>query len=262
MARAEGGWFVDRDDGKPPVPGGISIDYPAGLNLTIAILIALASRAKSGRGQFVSTDLLSVAFHAHAWEGASELNAERVDSPATIGGAEAAIQKAFATADGFIEISPVFSHNALRDISTAMGLEDLSLRECFANETLQIANRDELNAILAKCFSEQTTADWIAQLEPRGVLCARVNRFRDAMEDPQISANRMVVEMMHGKAGPLKLLGTPIRLHSTPSRLRRTAPELGQHTAEILLEAGYSDEEIVKMESIGLFGRNTVLTGV
>lgn len=258
MARAEGAWFVDKGDGKPPIPGGISVDYAAGLNLMVAVLVALRDLQKSNRGQFVSTDLLSVAFHAHAWEGATELNADRVDAPAQIGGAEAAIDKAFSTTDGFIEISPVFSKNPLRDISTAMGLGDLSLQERFADEGKQIANRKELNAILAAEFRKQTTAAWIAQLEPRGVLCARVNRFSDVVADPQIKANDMVVEMVHGSAGPLRLLGTPIRLHSTPAKLSRPAPELGEHTVEILRELGYKEEDVAQFEAEGLLGRRAV----
>ncbi len=73
-----------------------------------AILMALYHREKTGKGQLVTTDLLSVGFHAHAWEGLTELNADKIDEPAAVGGTEAAILKAFLTSDGAIEISPVF----------------------------------------------------------------------------------------------------------------------------------------------------------
>ena len=164
--------------------------------------------------------MLSVAFHAHAWEGASELNAEKIDEPAAVGGTEAAIEKAFLTADGAIEISPVFSANALGDISAAMELGDLSLDPRFQTETLQIQNSRELNEILAERFKEKTTDEWMEQLEKEGVLCAHVNRFTDAERDPQIEANNMVLEMDHKDAGPLKMLGVPIRLYNTPMTLR------------------------------------------
>ena len=255
MARAEGGWFVHATPGRPPIPGGISIDYAAGLNLMIAMLSALYHREKTGRGQFVSTDLFSVAFHGHAWEGAGQLNEDKIDRPAEVGGTEAAIDKAFVTSDGFIEISPVFSDNALRDICNGLGIDDLSLDERFATEELQIMNRETLNEILAARFIDQTTDDWMTELEADGVLCARVNTFREAMNDPQIRANNMVVTMDHPAAGDLKLLGSPIRMHGTPGTLRIPPPDLGQHNAEVLAELGFTASEVEAMAERGVFGK-------
>jgi formyl-CoA transferase len=254
MARAEAGWFVTVDPARPPIPGGISADYPAGLMLMQGILIALLARAHSGRGQLVTTDLFSVAFHANSWEGANDLNADRIDEPARVGGTEAAIDKAFRTRDGFIEVSPVFSTNALRDISVALGLGDLSQEPHFTTQALQIANRRELNSLLAARFAEKTTDQWIAELEPQGVLCARINTFAEAAADPQLLANGMVVEMEHATAGPLRLLGTPVRLHATPPSLRLPPADLGEHTGQVLAELGYSAAEIEGFKASGVLG--------
>ena len=247
MARAEGGWFVFYDPEKPPIPGGVSIDYPSGLNLVIGILIALLSREKTGEGQHVTTDLLSVAFHSHAWDAASRLNRDIIDRPAAVGGTEAAINKAFKTADGYIEISPVFSDDSLRDISAAMELGNLSLDERFETEDLQIENKDALNEILAMRFAEKTTAQWMEILESKGVLCARINTFDDVAQDPQIACNNMIVEMEHEDAGTLRLLGTPVRLHGTPPSLRHCPPNLGADSEAIAREIGYSDDEIEEL---------------
>ena len=258
MARAEAGWFLRPDPNRAPIPGGISADYPSGLMLMQGILLALFHRERTGRGQQVSTDLYSVAFHAHAWEGAVELNADRVDAPARVGGTEAAIDKAFLTADGAIEVSPVFSDNALRDISTAMDLGDLSADARFATEALQIRNREALNALLAGQFATKATAAWIEQLEPKGVLCARVQSFIEASRDPQIHANRMVVEMQHERAGSLKVLGTPIRLHGTPPVHDRPAPDLGEHTRDVLIELGCEPGEIKQWIREGAAGQHEI----
>jgi crotonobetainyl-CoA:carnitine CoA-transferase CaiB-like acyl-CoA transferase len=254
MARAESGWFLDMGAGKAPIAGGVSIDYCAGLNLMNAIMMALYHRGKSGEGQYVTTDLLSVGFHAHAWEGAIELNADKIDAPAAVGGTEAAIQKAFLTDDGAIEISAVFSKNALKDLSTAMDLGDLSLDARFASEKLQIENNKALNEILANRFKDKSTAEWLEVLEGKGVLCARINTFQEAANDPQIACNNMVVEMEHKQAGKLTLLGTPVRLHGTPPSLRNPPPDLGEHSIEIARELGYSDEEIGKLIENGILG--------
>ena len=254
MARAEGGWFVHYDDEKPPIPGGVSIDYPAGLNLMIGILTALYHREQTGNGQFVSTDLLSVAFHAHAWEGASELNSDKIDRPAAVGGTEAAINKAFTTKDGYLEISPVFSDNSLRDISTALDMDDLSQDSRFATEDLQIENRAELNAILGEQFLTRTTDEWIVELEAKGVFCAKIQSFGEAIDDEQIAANGMIVEMEHPRAGTLKMLGNPIRLHGTPPQLKQCPPDLGEQSSEIARELGYSDAEIEALQQDNVIG--------
>ena len=254
MARAEAGWFIDQGEGKPPIPGGISIDYPAGLNLVIGILTALHHRDRTGRGQRVTTDLLSVAMHAHAWEAAGELNAEKIDAPARVGGTERAIDKAFLTSDGAIEISPVFSDNALRDISTALGLGDLSQEPAFATEDLQIENSRALNARLAGRLKEKTTGAWLAELEAKGVLCARVQSFIEAAEDEQVRANNMVVEIEHPAAGPLKVLGTPVRLHATPPRRNAPPPDLGGDSRAVLAELGYDEAALDDLQSRKIIG--------
>jgi len=254
LARAAAGWFERLVPDKPPIPGGMSVDYPAGLMLAVGILLALVARERTGCGQLVTTDLFSVAFHAHAWESAAMLNEERVQDAATIGATEQAIDKSFKTRDGLIELSPVFSENALRDISIAMGLGDLSQDPRFRTVESQLSHREELNAILAERFLEKTTQEWISSLEPQGVLCGEIKSFEEAAQDPQIQANHMVVEMEHPRLGGLRLLGTPLRLYDTPPSLRLPPADLGKHNRQVLGELGYSEEEIAELEKHGVLG--------
>ncbi len=254
MARAGAGLFVPLGPEGLPVPAGISADYPAGMLLVIGILVALQSRQRTGKGQLVTTDLLSAAFHTNTWHAATVLNQDRIDSSGGVGASEKAIQSSFKTKDGYIEVSPVFSDDALRDISVALGLEDLSKEPRFANKEDRPALADEINGILSACFQEKTTEEWISILEPQRILCAEIKTYAEAAEDPQILANEMVVEMEHKAAGTLRLLGTPIRLYDTPSSLRIPPPELGEHTLKVVRELGFSDDEISDFEAQGAFG--------
>jgi crotonobetainyl-CoA:carnitine CoA-transferase CaiB-like acyl-CoA transferase len=164
------------------------------------------------------------------------------------------LNKAFQTLDGFIEISPVFSDNALKDISMALGIGDLSEKPGFSTEELQIENKHQLNAILAKAFQAKTTDQWMEELESKGVLCARINSFEDAARDPQIACNNMIVSMEDPDVGELKLLGTPVRLFGTPPELNDFPPRLGQHNQDVALELGYTEEEVAHMVDNGIFG--------
>lgn len=254
LARAAAGWLAGKDPGQPPAAMGISADYPAGLMLVIGILLALQARERTGQGQEVTTDLYSVALHANTWEGGPSLNRSRIEDDGGIWATEAAIDKVFETKDGYIEFSPVFSADSLRDVSVAMGLDDLSQDPRFVRVQDRLTNKRELNQILAQRFRQKTTAEWIAQLEPQGILCGKVRSFEEAVEDPQTAANEMVIEAELPSCGPLSFLGTPLRLRATPPRHRTPPPKLGEQTDEVLQELGYSPEEIASLRQAGTLG--------
>jgi len=254
LARAASGLFdAQRADGLP-LPGGISADYPAGMLLMQGILIALLARERTGEGQIVSTDLFSVSMHTHAWGSGNVLNKHRDQVGGGLAGTEEAIQKSWHTKDGYLEISPVFAADPLRDISTALGLGDMAQDPLFRTDADRVENAVALNAILQEKLMEKTAKEWEAELEPKGVLCTVINTFEEALEDPQIEANDMIVELEHPKAGTLRLLGTPIRLSGTPPSIRIPPADLGEHNDEVVSELGYSSEEIARFHEQGVFG--------
>jgi formyl-CoA transferase/CoA:oxalate CoA-transferase len=79
-----------------------------------------------------------------------------------------------------------------------------------------------------------------------------VNTVPAALEHPQVAAREMVTEIEHPVAGPLKMLGSPIKLSAQPTAIRRPPPTLGQHTDEILAEAGFTAAEITELHQAGV----------
>ncbi len=254
MARASAGLFEPVGPDDRPVPAGISVDYVTGLLLGQGILMALIARDKTGRGQQVTTDLFSGAFHSNSWNGTAELNVDRVEKEGSIAATEKALQPSFKTKDGYIELSPTFSETGLKDLSTAMGLADLSEDPRFQSNQAIMENSNALNGIVADRFLAQTTEKWIEDLEPQGILCADVKTLFQAAEDPQLQANNMVLEVDQPGAGPLRLQGTPIRLSETGNETRSLSASLGAHNEEVLEELGYTSEEIETFQSDGILG--------
>lgn len=252
LLRAATGWFVKLSKDAYPVPAGLSLDYPAGLVLVIGILSALQARVTSGVGQEVTTDLFSVGCHANTWKASQEMNPDILDQDDGVGATEEIINNSFRTKDGFIEISPVFSDNFLRDISVAMDLGDLSLDPRFHKMDDRVKNAKELNEILDRRFTDMSTDQWIEKLEPKGILCGHINTFKEAIADPQADENHMVVTMDVPHIGETKMLGTPLRFSSTPPTYRNPPPLLGGQTMEILKELGYSTEVIEEMLTNGV----------
>ena len=91
----------------------------------------------------------------------------------------------------------------------------------------------------------------MAALEARGVLCAPVNRYADLEHDPQIRASEIIVEEQHPRAGRFRTVDTAIRFAKTPGTRRTGAPALGEHTDEVLREAGLSADDVVRLRTAG-----------
>jgi crotonobetainyl-CoA:carnitine CoA-transferase CaiB-like acyl-CoA transferase len=92
--------------------------------------------------------------------------------------------------------------------------------------------------------TERPRAHWLDQFEAHDIPCGPINTYREVMDDPQVQAREMVVETEHPTLGRIRTLGTPIKLRATPLTPGRPAPLLGQHTDEVLEEAGYTTVEI------------------
>ena len=114
------------------------------------------------------------------------------------------------------------------------------------------AHRQQLRDTLAPILATRTNDTWIARLEAEDILCAPVRSTSEALADPQLAVNNLLVEVEHPQAGTFRHIGTPLRLKGTPAAKAKAAPVLGEHTDEILRQAGYRDEEVAAFRAQGI----------
>jgi len=237
--------------GHPPVKAGVPVgDISAGTLAAMGVLAAYIHRLKSGEGQLVDTSLLEASIINTAWVSAIFL-ATGI-SPGALGSAHpmAAPYQAMQTADGWINVGAANQANWLRLVEV-VDRPELAEDPRFIDNAGRMQNLASLIEILTNSFKQHNTVEWLARLEAAGVPAGPVLSIGDMLQDPQVRAREMVLEVDHSRLGRTKTLGSPVKFSTTPTSVRRGAPLLGEHTREILDEYGYSQSEIDALASAG-----------
>lgn len=241
---ASGLMSITGEPGRPPVKVGSPVtDLNAGILAALGIVSAYVHRLKTGQGQFVDTSLLEAGIHQTAWQAAIYFATGEPPGPGGSAHVMAAPYQAFPTADGWITIGGANQANWER-IAKLVGAPELISDPRFVDNTARMANREPLAWLLAEHLKQRSTAEWLTLLDAAGIPAGPINDIEAMAGDPQTLAREMVVDLQHPVAGATKALGLPIKLGRTPGGVRRPAPTFGQHTREVLREAGFDDPEI------------------
>ena len=237
--------------GRQPVKAGPPItDISAGILAAMGVLAAYVHRLKTGEGQLVDTSLLEAGVTTTYWQSAICLATGK--SPGAIGSAHplSAPYQAVQTQDGWINIGAANQANWKRLVEV-IEQPELAGDPRFTDNAARMQNLPALIEILTGRFRTRTTSDWLARLETAGVPAGPVQSIGEMLTDPQVLAREMVVEVEHSRLGKMKTLGPPVKFSATPGSVRRGAPQLGQHTHEVLKEYGYSEAQIKQLVSQG-----------
>jgi crotonobetainyl-CoA:carnitine CoA-transferase CaiB-like acyl-CoA transferase len=228
-----------------PTPVGMSIaDLLGGMNGATAVLAALLHRERTGEGQRVTTNLLDSAIAAQSEQAVHFLNS-RAGEPVrgTPMHAHPYIPPPYgfySTKDGHIALS---SGRQIAQVCQILGIEDLSQDPDYADVRDRDANRVAFEERLEAALRRRTTSEWLALMEPEDLFVAPVNSFEEAFRDPQVVHNQMV-QTFDSPLGELRLLSPPYKMGRTPPTIRSIPPLHGQHTREVLEQAGFTSAEI------------------
>ena len=222
--------------GDPPQPAGQFLaDAVTAYTAFEGVLAALLHRERTGEGQLVQVNMLDAVTTFQM----QELSVHTVGGKPQTRSAEPhahsfirAPYGVFETADAFIVIAfaSLAKFGALIGEPSFAGMDD---------ETDSWAHRDAIFAATRARLKAKTTAEWLDILLPAGIWAGPVHGYADLLADPQVAHNGTFVEYDHSSEGRVKTPGFPIRFSKTPSSVARGAPQVGEHSREVLAEAGY-----------------------
>jgi CoA:oxalate CoA-transferase len=244
IAQAMSGFMsVNGTEGGEPLRSGLPIsDLVAGLYAALAITAAVPRAKATGKGEFAEISLTNGMVSLLAYI-ATNYFATGVTPPRSGNDHPiAAPYGLFPTRDGRIALAPpddIF-FGRLMD---ALGHPDLKEDPLYRDQTARVANRERINAVVGGKLVLNTTAYWVETLNAAGVPCGPVQEVADVFKDPQILAQKMVMDVEQPGHGTVRMLGFPMKFTDAPCTVRRPAPGLGQHSDEVLTELGFTGEQ-------------------
>lgn len=243
---------ITGDSSDNPQKVGSSIgDIFAGVFCAVGILSALEARHNTGKGQMVDVAMLDC--QVAILENAVSRYLTTGVNPGPIGNRHPSISPfaTFKTRDGFINVA--VGNDALWEkFCDRIGARELFTDERFKTNALRTTNWDALEPLLAAAMAGDTTDAWITCLRKVGVPCGPINKVSQVLNDPQVTAREMIVEVMHPKAGAQKIPGCPIKMSETPCAVETPSPLLGEHTAKVLSDLlGLPEAEILALKKQG-----------
>jgi len=238
----------DNETGGGPMKVGVALtDIQCGLYSTIAILAALLQREKSGEGQYIDMALLDVQVACLANQAMNYLVSGK--SPERLGNAHPNIvpYQDFPTADGNM-ILAIGNDRQFRAFCELADCIDLADNPKFATNAARVKNRVELIPLLRQRTVFKTTDEWICILEAASVPCGPINHLEQVFANEQVKARKLQVNLPHSSIGTVPQVASPLRLSQSPISYHSAAPQLGEHTQNLLAGLlGLSASDIARL---------------
>lgn len=250
LLQAMSGMAMLSGDGESaPTPvGSAVVDQHAAVLAAFGILAALQQRQRTGKGCMVESNLLNAALDLQIEPFTYYLNKGPLwkrSSPAMGSRFHPAPYGVYKTADGWIAISLTTTEK----LAAAFDSSELAALD---HPKDPVRNRDRVHQLVAQALLARTTEAAMRAFDQHDIWYAPVNDYEQVEADPQVAHNGVVMNVDHPQAGPVRLMSHPVRYDGKVPALRRMPPALGEHTREVLAEAGYSPERIEELLAEGV----------
>ena len=231
----------------PPTKAGVPLtDLGAALFALTGVLAALEYRHRTGAGQHVDASLVEAGVALSIWEATEYFAGAGVPAPLGSAHRMVAPYQAFQCADGAVTIG-ASTDVLFQRLSDVLGHPEWPGIAEFADNASRVRHRAALAERIESVTRQRPRSHWLAAFEASDIPSGPINSYAEVFADPQIVARDMVVTVDHPTLGTMRTLGSPIKLSATPPEVRRRAPHLGEHTKDVLREAGFDDARIAAL---------------
>ena len=247
--------LVGEPDNPPALQRVGMGDHTTSSLLVAGVLAALFQRERSGVGQEVEASLLNTGLWVLGADLQVALVTRQAPRRAPRTAAPNPIWNSYQARDGrwILLVMPI-PDPYWPGFCAAIGRPELADDPRYRDLPARMAHCEELVALLDEAFATATREEWGQRLDAHGLIWAPVQDLEEVIQDPQVRANAYFTTIEHPTVGPYETVDTPLKFGRGDVRARGPAPELGQHTEEVLLEAGYTREEIATLREQGVMG--------
>ena len=234
-----------RDDAEPLPAAATIADQTGSFLLAYGIVLALLHRQHTGEGQRVDVSLLGGQISLQGWTITSYYLTGR-NPQAGPRQERSPLFNFYRAADGWFALT-VIDERQWPVLCRIIGRPELAEEPRFQGREARQRHAAELVALLDQAFATSRRDEWLAALQAEEIPCGPVNTYAELASDPQVEANDYLVDLTLPEGITLKLPGLAVDLSETPGAIRSPAPELGQHTEEVLLALGYGWDEMTSL---------------
>lgn len=245
--------LLGHESGIPDYVPTLLADKTCGMALCNAVLAALLHRERTGQGQQVEVPMLEtmVAFNmAEHLGGLTFAGPDAPDAPAGYARLLAGGRKPAPTRDGYIALLPYSSEHWV-DFFAAAGRSDLAEKFNVADRHARNARVKELYAAMHEVTRSMSTEEALAMCERLDIPATRLWRLQDLPDHPHLQSVDLFQTVAHPSEGPIRAVRPPTLFSASPAELARHAPRIGEHTLDVLREAGLCDQEIAQLQQRG-----------